>query len=160
MTKRIYIYIVILMMLAGCGTKKEVSPIIPQESVPTWHTCLIRNAQATVETEGMKVNANITMQAMGYADYAYDFTEQETYEWLESLIGQVAMCGMTILNMDYSLYSFLLFLQNAWDDRMPVYAIQRDPVTYYENGLLVDVLTSNGFTSSLGGDLSEIGPGE
>ena len=103
---------------------------------------------------------NITMQAMGYADYAYDFTEQETYEWLDSLIGQVAMCGMTILNMDYSLYSFLLFLQNAWSDRMPVYAIQRDPITYGENGLKVDIFNSNGFTSSLGGDLSEIVPGD
>jgi hypothetical protein len=58
------------MMLAGCGTKKKVSPIIPQESVPTWHTCLIRNAQATIEmdqgsrTGSMKVSAKVTMQAV------------------------------------------------------------------------------------------------
>lgn len=69
MKKRIYIYIVILLTLAGCGTKKKVSPIIPQESTPTWHTCVIRNAQGTVEigkkdTEKTKLSANITMQAV------------------------------------------------------------------------------------------------
>lgn len=64
MTKRIYIYIIALMVLAGCGTKKKVSPIIPQESTPTWHTCVIRNAQGTVEMGDNKLSANITMQAV------------------------------------------------------------------------------------------------
>lgn len=64
MTKRIYIYLVVMLVLAGCGTKKKVSPIIPQESVPTWHTCLIRNAAIEIQTGGYKLSGKMHMQVV------------------------------------------------------------------------------------------------
>ena len=110
MTKRIYIYIVILMMLTGCGTKKKVSPIFPQESVPTWHTCLIRNAQATVEMGNNKLSANITMQAvrdslvvisvmpmMGIEMMRIEATPREVI-CIDKLHGQYAVASYEVFN--------------------------------------------------------------
>ena len=99
--------------------------------------------------------ANITMQEMGYEQYVFDFTDQSTYNWLYSQIGQVAMCGITILNMDDALYDFLFDLQNDWNDRMPVYSIQRDPIGYDPNGLLVYIF--NLYVSSPHGGWYPIG---
>lgn len=110
MTKRIYIYIVILMMLAGCGTKKKVSPIIPQESVHRWHTCLIRNAQATVEMGNNKLSASITMQAvrdslvvisvmpmMGIEMMRIEATPKEVI-CIDKLHGQYAVASYEVFN--------------------------------------------------------------
>lgn len=63
-------YIVILLtglVLAGCGVKKKAvsdqsSVVTPTE--PTWHTCLIQNAKATVTIHGERVSANVTMQTV------------------------------------------------------------------------------------------------
>ena len=91
---------------------------------------------------------NITQEALGMPDYTYDFANSENYETLCSFVGQVAMCGMAILEMDYSLYSFLIHFQNLWDDRMPVYAIQRDPVTFGAGGLKVLICNPNSGSGS------------
>lgn len=61
-------YIVILLMglmLVSCGVKKKAVSNQPSEvSVPTWHTCLIQNARATVTIHGEKVSASVTMQTV------------------------------------------------------------------------------------------------
>ena len=64
-----YRYIVLLLavvMLAGCGTKKKVAESVqPSEvSEPTWHTCLIQNARATVTMNEDRLTANVTMQTV------------------------------------------------------------------------------------------------
>lgn len=55
-----------LFVLASCGTKKKVvevqEPVV--ENVPTWHTCLIQGAQATVSTETDRISAAVTMQTV------------------------------------------------------------------------------------------------
>lgn len=62
-------YIVLLaalFVLASCGTKKKIvesqEPVV--ENVPTWHTCLIQGAQATVTTENDRISAAVTMQVV------------------------------------------------------------------------------------------------
>jgi len=62
-------YIVLLcalVVMAGCGTKKKLvdsqEPIAKSE--PTWHTCLIQNARATVTMNEDRVAANVTMQTV------------------------------------------------------------------------------------------------
>ena len=64
-----YRYIVLLLavvMLAGCGTKKKIAESVqPSEvSEPTWHTCLIQNARATVTMNEDRLTANVTMQTV------------------------------------------------------------------------------------------------
>ncbi len=65
-----YIYSLIfltVLILAGCGAKKKAVATQPQEvesAVPQWHTCLISNARATIEMQGNKFSANITMQVV------------------------------------------------------------------------------------------------
>ncbi len=52
-------------MLAGCGTKKIAESVQPSEvSEPTWHTCLIQNARATVTMNEDRLTANVTMQTV------------------------------------------------------------------------------------------------
>ena len=52
-------------LLAGCGVKKKVvSDQSSAVSEPTWHTCLIQNAKATVTIHGEKVSASVTMQTV------------------------------------------------------------------------------------------------
>ncbi len=65
--KTIYCLLAAL-VLVGCGTKKKaVSTPVPEEpepEVPTWHTCLIQGAQATVSTETDRISAAVTMQVV------------------------------------------------------------------------------------------------
>lgn len=96
--------------------------------------------QIFVHTNGWTFT-NITMQELGAEQYIFDFADQSTYNQLYDLVGQVGMCGMGILNMDSGLYSFLLHYQAVWQNlcqtRMPVYSIQRDPISH---GSVVDGL--------------------
>ena len=53
------------MLLVGCGVKKravtgEGLPV----SGPTWHTCLIQNARATVNRDGETMSSMVTMQTV------------------------------------------------------------------------------------------------
>lgn len=62
-------YIVLVcaaLLLIACGTKKKaVGPQEPGvESAPTWHTCLIQGARATVTTNEDRLSANVTMQTV------------------------------------------------------------------------------------------------
>ena len=64
-------YIVILLVglvLVSCGTKKKVvsgqSSVVSEQAEPTWHTCLIQGARATVTIHGEKVSASVTMQTV------------------------------------------------------------------------------------------------
>ena len=53
------------LVLVSCGTKKKA--VSSQSSVvnePTWHTCLIQGARATVTIHGEKVSASVTMQTV------------------------------------------------------------------------------------------------
>lgn len=111
--------------------------------------------------------ANITMQEMGYEQYVFDFSDQSTYNWLYSQVGQVAMCGMAILNMDYSLYSFLLHFQDVWQylcqKSMPIYTIQRDLISYGVDGLEVYICNLYAPSAAGGGTTGgqvQIVPGE
>ena len=101
-----------------------------------------------VHTSGWTFTS-ITEQALGGTNCVYDFADPDTYELLCDLVGQVAMCGMAILNTDYSLYTFLLHFQDLWGDRMPVYSIQRDPITLGAGGLKVYIV--NYYAGSTGG---------
>jgi len=63
------IHIVLLlavMMLTGCGVKKRIHPSCgpTQPESPTWHTCLIQGAKATVNVNGDKLSASVTMQTV------------------------------------------------------------------------------------------------
>ena len=63
--KRIIYIAVLFLLLAGCGTKKAVmpeQPPVPEE--PAWHTCVIRNANASVIYGGDKATSQITMQTV------------------------------------------------------------------------------------------------
>lgn len=66
MKKRFIIWILAALVMAGCGTKKKAtqSVISDQPSVPTWHTCLIQNAKATVVMNGERFSASVTMQTV------------------------------------------------------------------------------------------------
>ena len=64
-------YIVILLaalVMVGCGVKKKAVSEEPkaesEPEVPTWHTCLIQNARATVITDEDRLTANVTMQTV------------------------------------------------------------------------------------------------
>ena len=54
------------LLFVACETKKKVveSQAPKVESVPAWHTCLIQSARATVNMNGDKVSANVTMQTV------------------------------------------------------------------------------------------------
>lgn len=61
-------YIVLLcaaLLFIACGTKKKaVSDQSSVVSEPTWHTCLIQGARATVATGNDRLSANVTMQTV------------------------------------------------------------------------------------------------
>ena len=60
------VFLAAVLVLASCGTKKKIveSQESIVESVPTWHTCLIQGAQATVTTENDRISAAVTMQVV------------------------------------------------------------------------------------------------
>ena len=55
-----------LLLLAGCGAKKNVSRQTsePEVQVPTWHTCLIQGARVQVTTNGQQFSSSVTMQTV------------------------------------------------------------------------------------------------
>ena len=60
--KHIFIVFSSCLLLVGCGVKKKVA--VNETAMPTWHTCLIQNARATVITNEDKLSANVTMQTV------------------------------------------------------------------------------------------------
>ena len=55
----------IAILFAGCGVKKNVSKAIePVKEEPTWHTCVIQGARATISTTEESFSANILMQTV------------------------------------------------------------------------------------------------
>ena len=51
-----------VVLLAGCGAKKKA--VQPMVQVPTWHTCVIQGAQATVNKDGQSLSASVTFQTV------------------------------------------------------------------------------------------------
>ena len=72
MKGRRIIYIILIpcmVLLAGCGAKKQAvseqpSEVSQEPEEPAWHTCLIQGARATVYTNEDKISANLTMQTV------------------------------------------------------------------------------------------------
>jgi len=63
--KSIFIVLSSALLLCGCGAKKKaVQPAEPKPVVPTWHTCIIQGAQATVMTDEDKLSSAVTMQTV------------------------------------------------------------------------------------------------
>ena len=63
--KSIFIVLSSALLLCGCGAKKKaVQPAEPEPVVPTWHTCLIQGAQATVMMDEDKLSSAVTMQTV------------------------------------------------------------------------------------------------
>ena len=63
--KNKYIFLLAALVLVSCGTKKKAVSTQPSAvSEPTWHTCLIQNAKATVTMDGSRMSANVTMQTV------------------------------------------------------------------------------------------------
>ena len=60
------VFLMVALVMVGCGVKKKVAesqePSV--ESQPTWHTCLIQNAKATVVMNGNRLSATVTMQTV------------------------------------------------------------------------------------------------
>ena len=55
------------MILTGCGAKKKAvtgQKTTVEQTVPTWHTCIIQGAQATFSTPDDKISAAVTMQTV------------------------------------------------------------------------------------------------
>ena len=56
------------LLLVACGTKKKAvsdqSSVVSEPAVPTWHTCLIQNARATLNLGGNQISGNVTMQTV------------------------------------------------------------------------------------------------
>lgn len=48
------------LLLVGCGVKKGIK----RTEIPSWHTCLVQSARATVITDDDRLTANITMQTV------------------------------------------------------------------------------------------------
>jgi len=64
---RYIVGLLVALSLVGCGAKKKIAgttPAEPEVVIPTWHTCLIQNARATVITDDDRLTANVTMQTV------------------------------------------------------------------------------------------------
>ena len=67
-----YIYIILIpcmVLLAGCGAKKQAvseqpSEVSQEPEEPVWHTCLIQGARGTVYSREEKISATLTMQTV------------------------------------------------------------------------------------------------
>ena len=55
---------VLTVLLVSCGAKKGAVGSGASRVEPTWHTCLIQGARATVRTEDNEISAAITLQAV------------------------------------------------------------------------------------------------
>ena len=63
--RRYSIFVLAAMLLVGCGVKKRtVSGEGLPVSGPTWHTCLIQSARATVNRDGETMSSLVTMQTV------------------------------------------------------------------------------------------------
>lgn len=62
---RYIVFFCAAIVLASCGTKKKAISSQPSVvSEPTWHTCLIQGARATVNLGDQQFAANVTMQTV------------------------------------------------------------------------------------------------
>lgn len=63
--KNKYLFLLAALFLISCGTKKKITESHqPGVSQPTWHTCLIQNAKATLSMDGNRLSATVTMQTV------------------------------------------------------------------------------------------------
>lgn len=63
--KNKYLFLLAALFLISCGTKKKITEAHqPEMSQPTWHTCLIQNAKATLSMDGNRLSATVTMQTV------------------------------------------------------------------------------------------------
>ena len=63
--RSIFIVLSSALLLCGCGAKKKAVQLAePEPVVPTWHTCLIQGAQATVMMDEDKLSSAVTMQTV------------------------------------------------------------------------------------------------
>ena len=60
--RRIIVWTLCAVLLMSCGTKKKA--VTPQPEIPTWHTCLIQGARATVQTGSEQYNASVNLQVV------------------------------------------------------------------------------------------------
>ena len=67
--------------------------------------------------------------------YVYDFANTSDLQYIYDLVGEISMCALGIWQFDAYMYNFLYFLQNAWNDNLPIYVIEREPIVYSEDGL-------------------------
>lgn len=51
-------------VLSACGVKKQAVAVQPKEEQPTWHTCLMQGAHATVKAGDDRYSASVTMQTV------------------------------------------------------------------------------------------------
>ena len=63
--KNKYLFLLAALFLISCGKKKKITESHqPEMSQPTWHTCLIQNAKATLSMDGNPLSATVTMQTV------------------------------------------------------------------------------------------------
>ena len=72
----------------------------------------------------------------------YDFSDDNMYASLCSLVGVANMCAIGIWYPGNDLYSFLKDVQELWNDNLPIYFIYIDPITLAEDGLIFMVYDS------------------
>lgn len=63
-SNKIIVFCLTALMLVSCGIKKGVQKPDTKADIPTWHTCLIQSARATVIRDGETMASNILMQTV------------------------------------------------------------------------------------------------
>ena len=71
------------------------------------------------------------------ARYTYDFSNPDSFDALCDMIGTVSMCAVGIWELEGEQFDFWLDLQAAWNDDFPIYVIERDPISWSSDGLLL-----------------------